>query len=137
MIPVGPMFLMLAELSLDQIRPNDIVLLKTTVGTEALMQSPILLYKIFRNSVNDANLIFSSRTEIDETFQDEFSIDSFIHVDLKPTLGKVKYILTVEVETSFNDEASVVGPLSFVIQQIRTEQSGKCTCNLASNIESM
>ncbi|MDX8366196.1 hypothetical protein [Cytobacillus sp. IB215665] len=135
MIPVGPMFLRLAELSLDQITPNDIVLLMTTVGTEALMQSPILLYKIFRNSVNDANLIFSSRTEIDETLQDEFSIDSFIHVDLKPTLGKVKYILTVEVETSFNDEASVIGPLSFVIQQIRTKQGGKCSCNLASNIQ--
>ncbi|WP_214481740.1 hypothetical protein [Bacillus sp. SM2101] len=126
-IPLSPNFLTLAELSLDNIMLKDHVLLEATVGTEALANVSEIIYKIYRNSVSPANLIFSAKTELVAGI--DFNIDSLTHVDLNPPLGKVKYILTVE-GLAQNAMARVIGPTTFVIQQISKDQIGKSSCSI-------
>ncbi|MGM7680639.1 hypothetical protein ACSVDA_00665 [Cytobacillus sp. Hm23] len=101
---------------MDNIMLHDYVLLEATVGTEALANVSESIYKIYWNSVSSANLIFSAKTELENEVND-FSIDSFTHVDLKPTLGKVKYILTVE-NIDINSIGSIIGPITFTSKKI-------------------
>jgi hypothetical protein len=109
-VPASPGNIKLAEFGLSIPNPSNFVELTATVGWQATLGNPVVLFKIFRGT----QIIFTTTDEIDLTLANTKTL-AFNTVDFNVPTGQQKYTLTVELTNDLPllNSAAVIGPVTF------------------------
>ncbi|MEW9700277.1 hypothetical protein [Paenibacillus sp. SI8] len=106
-IPASPSNVKLAEFGLSVVAGGQAVL-EATVGTQATLGQPDIVYSIFRG----VTLIFTIKSS--DLVASKFDEVSFSYTDVLLGSGYFAYSITAEIANSIvSNQANVIGPITF------------------------
>jgi hypothetical protein len=106
-IPASPTAVKIAEFGLSVVSGGQVIL-EATVGTQATLGSPDILYTIVRGNT----VIFTVKAS--DLTANKFDEAGFNYTDTGPTNGYFAYSLLVEITNSIStNTANVIGPIAF------------------------
>ncbi|UKS27639.1 hypothetical protein LOZ80_01430 [Paenibacillus sp. HWE-109] len=106
-IPASPSGVKIAEFGLSVVSGGQVVL-KATVGTQATLGSPDILYTILRDNTIINTVLASDLTA------NKFNEVGFNYTDTGPSNGYFAYSILAEITNNIStNTANVIGPVSF------------------------
>jgi hypothetical protein len=106
-IPASPSSVKLAEFGLSVVASGQAIL-EATVGTQATLGQPDILYRIFRGNT----LIYTVASS--DLQAGKFDDAAFTYTDINVPAGYYAYSITAEITNSIaSNQANAIGPIAF------------------------